>query len=108
MAKAAAGPSAVISCGAGIVLREANRRRLAATGLRVYLKSDPVTLSRRLASSKDRPLLRGTSAEKTLARQLVERAPWYEESEIQVDVSRLDPEAVVSAIRRQLPSPWSR
>jgi len=108
LARVAAGPSSVISCGAGVVLREANRKCLASTGLRVYLKSDPATLSQRLHSAKDRPLLQGACAETALFRQLADRSPWYEESEIQIDVSRLDPAAVVAAIRRQLPAPWSR
>ena len=108
LAKISAGTPAVVSCGGGIVLREANRQTMASTGLRVYLHSDPATLARRLRSSSDRPLLSGGSPEETLAGQLSRRAPYYEESEIRVDVSRLTPDEVVTAIRQQLPAPWSR
>lgn len=106
--KIASGPAAVVSCGAGLVLREANRARLASTGIRIYLKSDPATLAGRLHASSDRPLLSGDSREAALAQQLAQRADFYEESEIQIDVSRLGPEEAIAAIRNQLPAPWSR
>lgn len=108
LAKVAAGPASVISCGGGIILRQSNREILASTGCRIYLRSDPATLARRLEASSDRPLLSGTSREGALAQQLAQRAGFYEESEIQIDVSRLGPEETVAAIQNQLPAPWSR
>ena len=108
LAKVAAGPASVISCGGGIVLRAANRQTMAATGLRIYLQADPATLARRIHSSRNRPLLSGKSPEETLAAQLGQRAPGYEESEIQIGVARLKPDEVVGAIRQKLPAPWSR
>jgi len=103
----ATGPASVVSCGGGIILREANRARLASTGIRVYLRSDPSTLAHRLRTFSDRPLLSGDSQESALAQQLAQRAPFYEESEIQIDVSHLRPEETVAAIRDRLPPPWS-
>ena len=108
LAKVAAGPAAVISCGGGMVLREANRQTMASTGLRIYLQADPASLARRLRSSQDRPLLSGKSPEETLAAQLALRAPGYEESEIQIEVTHLKPDDVVAEIRKKLPAPWSR
>lgn len=108
LAKVCAGPAAVISCGGGIVLREANRKNMASTGLRVYLQADPATLAHRLRSSQNRPLLSGKSPEETLAAQLAQRASGYEESEIRIDVTRLKPDEVVAAIQKKLPVPWSR
>jgi shikimate kinase len=108
LATVAAGPASVISCGGGIVLREANLRTIASTGLRIYLQADPATLAHRLRSSQNRPLLSGKSPEETLAAQLAQRAPRYEESEIQIDVTRLTPDEVVTAIQKKLPAPWSR
>ena len=105
--KTSAGPSSVVSCGGGIILRERNRRTLAATGLRIYLRADPSVLAQRLRSSHARPLLAGEDREASLASLLAQRAPLYEESEILLDVSRLDPEATVAAIRDRLPAPWS-
>ena len=107
LAKVSAGPASVISCGGGIVLREANRQTMASTGLRIYLQADPATLARRIHSSRNRPLLFGKSPEETLAAQLAQRAPGYEESEIQIEVARLKPDEVVGAIRQKLPAPWS-
>jgi shikimate kinase len=91
-----------------MVLREANRQTMASTGLRIYLQADPATLARRLRSSQNRPLLSGKPPEETLGAQLAERAPGYEESEIQIEVTRLKPDEVVTAIRKKLPAPWSR
>lgn len=105
LAELAAGPASVISCGGGIVLREANRKILASTGTRIYLQADPATLSRRLQLTRDRPLLSGTSAETALTRQLAQRTRWYQESEIQVEVSHLTPGEVTAAIRQKLPAP---
>ena len=106
--KISAGPSSVVSCGAGIVLREANRSLLASTGTRIYLQADPATLVRRLHAAHDRPLLTGNSRENTLHLQLGQRAPFYEQSEIQIDVSSTHPEQTAAAIRERLPAPWSR
>ena len=108
LAKVAAGPASVISCGGGMVLREANRQTMASTGLRIYLQADPATLARRLRSSQNRPLLSGKSPADTLAAQLALRAPGYEESEIRIEVTHLKPDEVVAAIREKLPAPWSR
>lgn len=108
LAQIAAGPASVVSCGGGIILRDSNRTALASKGIRIYLRSDPGTLARRLHSAGDRPLLPGNSPEAALARQLTQRARWYEESEIQIDVTHQTPDQVVAAIRNQLPAPWSR
>ena len=101
-------PPSVVSCGAGIILREPNRRCLAKTGIRIYLKTDPATLAHRLHASLDRPLLSGDSRKNALTAQLERRAAFYEESEIQVDVTLLSPEQTAAAIRERLPAAWSR
>ena len=106
--KIAAGPASVVSCGGGVVIRKTNRHRMTSTGLRIYLQADPAILARRLRTSQDRPLLAGDERETTLQKLLAERSPWYEESELSVDVTHLKPEEVVSAIQKKLPAPWSR
>ena len=106
--KISASPASVVSCGGGIILRESNRQILAATGVRIYLRADPATLARRLQNSHARPLLAGKNREASLAKLLAERAPLYEESEIQIDVASLQPEQTLAAIRERLPAPWSR
>jgi shikimate kinase len=65
-------------------------------------------LAQRLRASQDRPLLAGDKRENTLQKLLAERSPWYEESELSIDVTRLKPDEVVSAIQKKLPAPWSR
>lgn len=106
--KVAAGPASVVSCGGGIVLLENNRQRLASSGLRIYLRTDPATLARRLQSSHARPLLAGENREASLGKLLAERASLYEESDIVIDVTHLGPDETVTAIRDRLPNPWSR
>lgn len=102
------GPASVVSCGGGMILGESNRTRMASTGLRIYLRADPATLAGRLRPAHGRPLLSGKSPEEALTRQLAERGPWYEESEIRMDVGGRTPEQVVAAILDQLPALWSR
>jgi shikimate kinase len=106
--KIAAGPASVVSCGGGVVIRDTNRHRMTTTGLRIYLQTDPATLAQRLRASQDRPLLAGDKRETTLQKLLAERSPWYEESELSIDVTHLKPDEVVSAIQKKLPAPWSR
>jgi shikimate kinase len=43
-------PTAIIATGGGVVLREANRRRLRAFGFVVWLRAEPAELARRLDS----------------------------------------------------------
>ena len=100
--------ASVVSCGGGIILRDRNRQTLAVCGLRIYLRADPATLARRLQSSHARPLLADENREASLAKLLAERAPFYEESEILIDVARLNPDETLAAIRARLPAPWSR
>lgn len=78
-AVAAEGPQ-VIGCGGGIVLREANREILA-SGMTVYLKTDPDELVRRLMQDPNeaqRPSLTGRSLTDEVHDILAERAPLYE------------------------------
>ena len=90
-----------------MVTREANRDRMASTGLRIYLQADPALLADRLRASTDRPLLPTGSAKAFLAKLYAERAAWYEQSEIRIRVDALRPEEVVREIRKKLPAPWS-
>lgn len=104
----AAGPASVVSCGGGMVIRDANRHRMQSTGLRIYLKADPSTLARRLRTSRDRPLVPTAEREAALGKLFSERSRSYEESELTVDVTSLQPKEVVAAIQKKLPAPWSR
>lgn len=75
-------PQAVIACGGGAVLDEANRSALKRDALVVYLKCDPATLARRLAAdpatASQRPGLTGADAAAEVEQVLREREPVYE------------------------------
>jgi 5-deoxy-5-amino-3-dehydroquinate synthase len=67
----------VIGTGGGVVLAEANRRRLDAAATVVWLAAPPDVLARRVGGDPGRPLLAGGDPEGTLARLLEERNTCY-------------------------------
>jgi shikimate kinase len=97
-------PSAVISCGAGLILSPENRKILSKTGTRIYLKAELSTLSQRLSKCTDRPLLPSDQLEPNLLRQLSDRKKWYEESEITIPIGSDTPEQICQRIILSLAS----
>ena len=90
---------AVIACGGGAVLREANRAAALARAEVVWLRAKPETLIARLGTrSESRPLLDGDVAGRV--RRLVdERTPAYEAASHHViDVDELSAEQTVTAL----------
>lgn len=67
----------VLATGGGAVLREANRRALAAAGPVVYLRSTPEELFRRLRHDTQRPLLQVADPLRKLRELYRERDPLY-------------------------------
>jgi len=67
----------VLATGGGTVLREANRRALAAHGTVVYLRSTPEELFRRLRHDTQRPLLQVADPLRRLRQLYRERDPLY-------------------------------
>jgi shikimate kinase len=67
----------VLATGGGVVLREENRRNLAARGIVVFLDSPIERLVERTRRDKRRPLLRQGDPRVTLERLSQERAPLY-------------------------------
>ncbi|NRF66608.1 shikimate kinase [Aquincola sp. S2] len=67
----------VLATGGGAVLREANRRALAAAGAVVYLRSTPEELFRRLRHDTQRPLLQVADPLRKLRELYRERDPLY-------------------------------
>jgi shikimate kinase len=95
-------PGRVVATGGGVVLREANRRRLREAGLVAWLTADAETIAERLAgdpSTADRrpALTSGGRAEvEALLRQ---REPLYREcAGVTVATAGQSPEAVAAAI----------
>jgi shikimate kinase len=77
--------AAVVACGGGAVLVPSNRECMRKAGTRVYLRVPLQTLSNRLESKKDRPLLAHGPILATLTEQLAAREPWYRDSEIEIN-----------------------
>jgi shikimate kinase len=95
-------PGGVVATGGGVVLREANRRRLRESGFVAWLTADAETISARLAgdpaSAGRRPALTvgGRAEVEALARQ---RELLYREcAHLAVETAGQSPEAVASAI----------
>ncbi len=91
----------VIAAAGGVVLSEANRAALAASGARVvWLCATPALVARRTARGSHRPLLDG-DRHGTLARMFAEREPLYRQVADQiVSVDHRSVNDVVEAVLR--------
>ena len=89
---------AVISCGGGVVLREANLRALHANGLLVCLTARPEVILARTARAAKRPLLAGDNPEQKIRDLLAARAPLYAKISVQIDTSDLGPEELAAQV----------
>ena len=89
---------AVISCGGGVVLREANLRALQANGLLVCLTARPEVILARTARAAKRPLLAGDNPEQKIRDLLAARAPLYAKISVQIDTSDLGPEELAAQV----------
>lgn len=88
----------VVSVAGGAVLDPANRERIAAAGLVVWLRADPGTLAGRVGAGDGRPLLERDPAA-SLARLDAERRPLYRQlADVSVDVDNVPPDEVVDAV----------
>lgn len=93
----------VLSTGGGVVLREANRRRLRACTHVVYLNSSPEELFRRLHHDTSRPLLQVADPLRKLRELHEQRDPWYREvAHFIVDTGRPTVATLANIILTQL------
>jgi shikimate kinase len=99
LAAACAEPSpSVISVAGGAVLSEDNRRRIAGSGIVVWLRARPETLATRVGDGAGRPLL-GADPATALIHLLAVRAPLYAEvADVVLDVDDLTAETVADRI----------
>lgn len=98
VAQAAATPEAVVACGGGVVLDQANVEALRSSGVVVYLKTNAQVAADRLASAGDRPLLNGRPVPEGMATLISERRELYEKAaDVTVDANR-NPQDVVDTI----------
>ena len=93
----------VLATGGGVVLREENRKHLAARGSVVYLKSSVDQLVERTEKDKRRPLLQQTNVREVLERLERERAPLYREiADFQFDSGGGSPRTLARQIAETL------
>jgi shikimate kinase len=93
----------VVATGGGVVLDPANRERLAATGVVVYLETTLDTLVRRTKAAKTRPLLLNEDPRTVLERLMVVRRPLYEEAaDLRIETTGRQVRAVAVDIQQRL------
>lgn len=100
-----AGLPAVVALGGGAIAQPGVARRLAETGVVVYLRARPETLLRRLGDCASRPLLRDldpADRRERLAQLLEARRASYEGARIVIDTDEADVRTLVAAIARGL------
>lgn len=89
----------VIATGGGVMLEEANVRRLKASGLVICLSARPhVVIRRVLASLPSRPLLGGSDPRGKVEELLRMRAPFYAKADRTIDTSDRSIKEVVEEI----------
>jgi len=97
------GDHMIIAPGGGAVLDTNNVNALKRNGLIIWLKADQQTLLKRIQKDQGsftrRPTLTGKGTLEEIEETISEREPFYEKaSEIQIDTSMIDVEAVVERI----------
>jgi shikimate kinase len=94
----------VLATGGGVVMREANRRVLAARGYVVYLHATLEEQLRRTRGDRNRPLLATDDPEAVLRRLTSLRDPLYREiADLIVDTDRSHPRHIARKLLSQLP-----
>lgn len=96
-------PRQVLATGGGVVLREANRERLRAAGLRVWLTADPDTIWRRLqqdaTTAQRRPALTVGGREEVVE-LLRAREPLYRDcADLRIATDHRDPDTIAHEIQ---------
>lgn len=79
----------VIATGGGMLIPDANREILSASGPTICLTASPDEIEQRLEASRDRPLLDGPDRQARIAALLAERSAAYGRIPLQVDTSGL-------------------
>ncbi len=93
----------VIATGGGLVVCKRNVNRLKKNGRIVYLRASVQTLTQRLRTDTERPLLQNTDVRKQLESTLKKRGPIYEgAADIAVDVDGKTPEEIAAEILERI------
>ena len=89
----------VVATGGGAILSEPSRKRLAATGLVIYLRTEVEEQLKRTRRAPNRPLLANGNRRETLENLAAVRAPLYDEiADITVDTSGKRVRAVAASL----------
>ena len=97
----------VLATGGGVVLRQDNRRLLAARGTVVYLRATPEHLHERVRQDRNRPLLAGADPLARLRELYRERDPLYREvADLVVDTGRQSVQVLARGLLEQLGERW--
>ena len=91
-------PPAVVAPGGGFFAGSRSRKLARASGLVVYLETDPNEAVRRLGGAAGRPLLEGDAPERKMASLLAARAPFYHGAECAVETTGAAPEDVARRV----------
>ena len=93
----------VLATGGGVILRECNRKALAARGIVIHLDSSVRRLVERTRNDRKRPLLQHGNARETLTRLKAERGPLYDEiADYRFVTDKQGPKVLAAAIERRL------
>ena len=95
--------NALVMTGGGIILDEGNRKWMKENGLTVYLKCSIDQIKKRLENDETRPLING-SKKKDIEKIFLSRKELYEEAELTVDVTALEPPVIVDLLIERLKS----
>jgi len=93
--------SLVVATGGGIVVNEANRRRIRRDGFVVYLSAEVDRLVERTAKDTRRPLLQTENPAAVIERLLQDRDPLYREvADVVIDTACNSPKSIANEIIR--------
>lgn len=103
------GRDQVIATGGGAVLDPENRRRLAAAGFVLYLRTGVERQLERLQRDRSRPLLKAPDRRERLTAMAAKRGPLYEEiADLIYESEQASVGSAVDALLVQLRSRWQR
>lgn len=109
LAAVCAGAGQVIATGGGAVLDPENRRRLAAHGFVVYLRTGIERQLQRLQRDRSRPLLRAPDRRQKLEALAEERGPLYRDiADLEFDSDHAGVATAVEALLALLAQRWQR
>lgn len=95
--------NAVIACGGGVILRQANVDRLKESACVVYLETDTAVLQDRLATSRKRPLLNRPDRDQVIEDLHEARRPIYQgAADITIKTGKRPFAAVINEIVEKL------